>query len=65
MTTNITVTTHDWPVQITAIDKDETGYETKSDLGRFEPQTQQTISIHSRRALRFDELPVPEAVVVE
>jgi hypothetical protein len=64
MTTTITVTTHDWPVEITKIDffgGDQTRSVTET-RERVEPNSTATLHIHSHRSLHFAELPIEQPV---
>lgn len=59
MTTNVTVKTHGWPVEIETTDnyadKETVTYETVA------PNSERTVYLTSSRSISFKELPLPKA----
>lgn len=59
MTTNVTVTTHDWPVEITEIDN---GFAECAHKRVLPPHSEQTFAIWDSRQVFLKELPKPEEI---
>lgn len=60
MTTNVTVKTHSWPVEITTVDQygDNPPVESKETVA---PDSERTVYLTQSRSLTFTELPMPKA----
>ena len=58
MTTNVTVKTHSWAVEITQTD--EYKDDIRQEKIRVEPDTERTIALTNTRTLHFKELPLGE-----
>lgn len=57
MTTRVTVTTVDWPVKITHIDKPQKRCAGPKNEEIIPPNSERTVYIHSNRDVRVEELP--------
>ncbi len=59
MTTQVTITTHDWPVKVTKIDQQPGQEPTETEM-IVAPHDTHTVAIWQTMALRLDEMPLPE-----
>lgn len=55
MTTTISITTHDWPVEVTTYDEVGEGVHTQKQ--RVEPNSNQSLAIWDTRSFHIRELP--------